>query len=42
MTGFMLLAASGGPPPATLKGTLRVSNRDARVVREASVELAKK
>jgi hypothetical protein len=42
MTGFMLLAASGGPPPANLKGTLRVSSRDARIVREASVELAKK
>jgi hypothetical protein len=42
MTGFMLLAASGGAPPANLKGTLRVSNRDARIVREASVELAKK
>jgi hypothetical protein len=42
MTGFMVLAASGGPPPANLKGTLRVSNRDARIVREASVELAKK
>jgi hypothetical protein len=42
MTGFLLLAASGGPPPANLKGTLRVSNRDARIVREASVELAKK
>jgi hypothetical protein len=42
MTGFMVLAGSGGPPPANLKGTLRVSNRDARIVREASVELAKK
>jgi hypothetical protein len=42
MTGFMLLAASEGPPPASLKGTLRVSNRDARIVREASVEVAKK
>ena len=42
MTGFMLLTGSGGPPPANLKGTLRVSNRDARIVREASVELAKK
>lgn len=41
MTGFMLLGASGAPPSA-LKGTLRVSNRDARIVREASVELAKK
>jgi hypothetical protein len=42
MTGFMLLAASGGPPPGSLKGTLRVSNRDARIVREASVDLTKK
>jgi len=42
MTGFMVLAASGGPPPSALKGTLRVSNRDARIVREANVELAKK
>jgi len=42
MTGFMLLAASGETPPASLKGTLRVSNRDAKIVREASVELAKK
>jgi hypothetical protein len=42
MTGYMLLAGSGGPPPANLKGTLRVSSRDARIVREASVELAKK
>jgi hypothetical protein len=42
MTGFMVLAASGGPPASALKGTLRVSNRDARIVREASVELAKK
>jgi hypothetical protein len=41
MTGFMILAAEGAPPGA-LKGTLRVSGRDARVVREASVELAKK
>ena len=42
MTGFMVLAASGGPPASALKGSLRVSNRDARIVREASVELAKK
>jgi hypothetical protein len=42
MTGFMLLTGSGGPPPGSLKGTLRVSNRDAKIVREASVELAKK
>jgi hypothetical protein len=42
MTGFMVLGASGGPPPSALKGTLRVSNGDARIVREASVELAKK
>jgi hypothetical protein len=37
MTGFMVLAAEGD----AMKGTLRVSNRDARIVREASVELAK-
>jgi hypothetical protein len=42
MTGFMVLGASGVPPPSALKGTLRVSNGDARIVREASVELAKK
>jgi hypothetical protein len=42
MTGFMVLTGSGGPPPSTLKGTLRVSNGDARVVREAAVELARK
>jgi hypothetical protein len=41
MTGFMVLAGEG-TPPAALKGTLRVSGRDARIVREASVELAKK
>ena len=38
MTGFMVLAAEG----SAMKGTLRVSNRDARIVREATVELAKK
>jgi hypothetical protein len=42
MTGFMLLAASEGATPASLKGTLRVSNNNARIVREASVEVAKK
>jgi hypothetical protein len=42
MTGFMLLAASEGAIPATLKGTLRVSNNTARIVREATVEVAKK
>jgi hypothetical protein len=41
MTGFMVLTGEG-TPAATLKGTLRVSSRDARVVREATVELAKK
>jgi hypothetical protein len=41
MTGFMVLTGEGAPA-ATLKGTLRVSSRDARVVREATVELAKK
>lgn len=41
MTGYMTLTGEG-TPPATLKGTLRVSGRDARIVREASVELAKK
>jgi hypothetical protein len=38
MTGFMVLAAEGD----ALKGTLRVSSRDAKIVREATVELAKK
>jgi len=38
MTGFMLLASEGD----ALKGSIRVSNRDARIVREATVELAKK
>jgi hypothetical protein len=42
MTGFMLLATSEGAIPAALKGTLRVSNNNARIVREASVEVAKK
>ncbi|MET0594984.1 MAG: hypothetical protein ABW133_19955 [Polyangiaceae bacterium] len=41
MTGFMVLTGEG-TPPAALKGTLRVSSRDARIVREANVELAKK
>lgn len=41
MTGFMVLTGEGAPP-AALKGTLRVSGRDARIVREAAVELAKK
>ena len=41
MTGFMLLTSSGEPPTA-LTGTLRVANRDARIVREATVEVAKK
>jgi hypothetical protein len=38
MTGFMTLAAEGN----AMKGTMRVSNRDAKIVREATVELAKK
>jgi hypothetical protein len=38
MTGFMVLSSEGD----SLKGTIRVSNRDARIVREATVELAKK
>jgi hypothetical protein len=41
MTGFMLLTANGTPPSA-LKGTLRVSGRDAKIVREATVEVTKK
>jgi hypothetical protein len=38
MTGFMTLASEG----SAMKGTMRVSNRDAKIVREATVELAKK
>jgi hypothetical protein len=38
MTGFMTLAAEG----PSMKGTMRVSNRDAKIVREATVDLAKK
>ncbi len=38
MTGFMLLATEGD----ALKGSIRVSSRDARIVREAAVDLAKK
>jgi hypothetical protein len=38
MTGFMVLSTEGD----ALKGTLRVSSRDGRIVREAAVELAKK
>ena len=38
MTGFMVLASEG----TALKGTLRASSRDARIVREANVELTKK
>jgi hypothetical protein len=38
MTGFMALTAEG----SAMKGTMRVSNRDAKIVREATVELAKK
>jgi hypothetical protein len=39
MTGFMTLTAEG---PTSLKGTLRVANGNARIVREAAVELARK
>jgi hypothetical protein len=38
MTGFMTLTADG----SSLKGTMRVSNGNARIVREAAVELARK
>jgi hypothetical protein len=38
MTGFMVLSSEGD----ALKGTMRVSNHDAKLVREATVELAKK
>ena len=38
MTGFMVLLPDG----AALKGSMRASSRDARIVREASVELSKK
>jgi hypothetical protein len=41
MTGFMALTGSGGPPPANLRGTLRVSNRDARIVRDLVLEGAR-
>jgi hypothetical protein len=39
MTGFMTLTAEGS---ASLKGVLRVANGNARIVREASVELARR
>ncbi|HKQ69833.1 MAG TPA: hypothetical protein VJT73_10870 [Polyangiaceae bacterium] len=39
MTGFMLLKAEG---PGALRGRLRTSNANAKLVREASVDLAKK
>ncbi len=42
MTGFMVLTPEGSPSPSAFKGTLRVANRDAKVVREADVELTKK
>ncbi len=43
MTGWMLLRAEGErAAPTALVGTLRVSGRDARVVREASVRLTPK
>jgi hypothetical protein len=38
MTGFLLLTTEG----EAMKGILRVSGRDARIVREAAVELAQK
>jgi hypothetical protein len=38
MTGFLLMTGESSGP---LRGTLRVSSRDARVVREASVEVSK-
>jgi hypothetical protein len=39
MTGFMVLTGENAGP---LKGNMRVSGRDGRIVREASVEIAKK
>jgi hypothetical protein len=41
MTGFMTLTAAA-PAAKSLKGILRVSNRDARLVREANVEVSAK
>jgi len=38
MTGVMTLVADG----ASMRGTLRVSSRDARVVREATVDVSRK
>lgn len=38
MTGVMMLVADG----AAMRGTLRASGKDARVVREAAVELSRK
>jgi hypothetical protein len=43
MTGWMSLTAEGEPSAAkSLKGTMRVASRDAKLVREASVQLARK
>lgn len=39
MTGFLLLTGENAGP---LKGSMRVSGKDARIVREASVEISKK
>jgi hypothetical protein len=39
MTGFLMMNGEGAGP---LRGSMRVSGRDARVVREASVEVTKK
>ena len=39
MTGFMELKTTA---PGTMAGTMRVSSRDARIVREASVTLTKR
>jgi hypothetical protein len=39
MTGFLLMNGESAGP---LRGTMRVSGRDARVVREAAVEVSKK
>ncbi len=39
MTGFLLMNGESAGP---LQGTMRVSGRDGRIVREAAVEIAKK
>jgi hypothetical protein len=41
MTGFMELTGDG-PETSLLKGNIRASGRDARIVREATVEISKK